>query len=121
MDSISGLFRSTMWNETIPTTLRGRLAGIEMLSWSSGPTLGGAEAGAVGSLAGVRASVVSGGVLCIAGTAALVLVLPRFWHYDARTAVVAGDDEGGVAGDDEGEAGGDAFPPPAHGPAPAPG
>jgi hypothetical protein len=35
--------------------------------------------------------------------------------------VVAGDDEGGVAGDDEGEAGGDAFPPPAHGPAPAPG
>ena len=65
-----------------------------MLSWSSGPTLGGAEAGAVASLAGVRASVVSGGVLCVAGTAALVLVLPRFWHYDARTAVAAGDDDG---------------------------
>ena len=80
MDSISGLFRSTMWNETIPTNLRGRLAGIEMLSWSSGPTLGGAEAGAVASLAGVRASVVSGGVLCVAGTAALVFVLPRFWQ-----------------------------------------
>ncbi len=112
MDSISGLFRSTMWNETIPTSLRGRLAGIEMLSWSSGPTLGGAEAGAVASLAGVRASVVSGGVLCVAGTAALVFVLPRFWHYDARTAMAAGDDDGG--------AGADAILPPAHGPAPAP-
>lgn len=101
MDSISGLFRSTMWNETIPAHLRGRLAGIEMLSWSSGPTLGGAEAGAVAALAGLRASVVTGGVLCIAGTAALVALLPRFWSYDARSP-------------------GDAVAPPAHGPAPAP-
>jgi len=112
MDSISGLFRSTIWNETIPTNLRGRLAGIEMLSWSSGPTLGGAEAGAVAALAGVRASVVSGGVLCMAGTAALVFALPRFWSYDARTAVPAGDDGA--------DAGAGISPPPAHGPAPTP-
>jgi len=101
MDSISGLFRSTIWNSTIPVHLRGRLAGIEMLSWSSGPTLGGAEAGAVAALAGLRAAVVSGGVLCVAGTAVLVAALPRFWSYDARLPV-------------EGR------PPPAHGPAPAP-
>jgi hypothetical protein len=101
MDSISGLFRSTIWNSTIPAYLRGRLAGIEMLSWSSGPTLGGAEAGAVAALAGVRAAVVSGGVLCVAGTALLVAVLPRFWSYDARAPV-------------------EGLPPPAHGPAPAP-
>jgi MFS family permease len=85
MDSVSGLFRSTIWNGTIPAHLRGRLAGIEMLSWSSGPTLGGAEAGAVAALAGVRASVVSGSVLCVLGTAALALALPRFLAYDART------------------------------------
>src|SRR3954471_6784283 len=102
MDAVSGLFRSTMWNETIPAHLRGRLAGIEMLSWSSGPTLGDAEAGAVAALAGVRAAVVSGGVLCVAGTAALVLALPRFWAYDARTP-------------DEMPA-----PPPVRGPAPTP-
>ena len=101
MDSISGLFRSTIWNETVPAHLRGRLAGIEMLSWSSGPTLGGAEAGAVASLAGLRASVISGGVLCVAGTALLVLLMPRFWAYDARSPA-------------------DTVPPPAHGPAPAP-
>jgi MFS family permease len=86
MDAISGIFRSAIWNETIPDHLRGRLAGMEMLSWSSGPTLGNAEAGAVAALASVRASVVSGGLLCVAGTVALALALPRFWRYDSRAA-----------------------------------
>ena len=36
-DMVSGLFRTTMWNQSIPDSLRGRLAGIEMLSYSSGP------------------------------------------------------------------------------------
>ena len=39
MDTISGIFRSAIWNETIPDHLRGRLAGVEMISWSSGPLL----------------------------------------------------------------------------------
>jgi MFS family permease len=54
VDAIGGIFRSAIWNETIPDHLRGRLAGVEMISWSSGPTLGNAEAGAVAALAGVR-------------------------------------------------------------------
>jgi MFS family permease len=82
-DMVSGLFRTTIWNHTIPDAMRGRLAGIEMLSYSSGPGLGNLEAGVVGALAGVRASVVSGGVLCVLGTAALSAVLPRFWRYEA--------------------------------------
>src|SRR4051812_254352 len=81
-DAISGIFRGTMWAETIPDRLRGRLAGIEMISWSSGPTLGNVEAGVVASLASVRTAVVSGGFLCVAGTLALVLALPRFWRYE---------------------------------------
>jgi hypothetical protein len=40
MDAISGLFRSVIWNETIPDRLRGGLAGVEMISYTSGPTLG---------------------------------------------------------------------------------
>src|SRR6185295_2745495 len=84
MDTISGIFRSAMWNETIPDHLRGRLAGVEMISWSSGPLLGDAEAGLVAALAGVRASVVSGGLACIAGSVALAVALPRFWGYDSR-------------------------------------
>jgi len=82
-DMVSGLFRTTMWNQSIPDSLRGRLAGIEMLSYSSGPTLGNVEAGLVESLAGLRASIVSGGVLCVVGTVVLAAALPRFWRYDS--------------------------------------
>ena len=58
MDTISGIFRSAIWNETIPDHLRGRLAGVEMISWSSGPLLGDAEAGLLAALTSVRTSVV---------------------------------------------------------------
>jgi len=83
-DMVSGLFRSTIWNQTIPDHLRGRLAGIEMVSYTTGPLLGNAESGIVAGLFGVRASVVSGGVLCVAGTALLSLLLPAFLRYDGR-------------------------------------
>jgi len=82
-DMVSGIFRSTLWNQTIPDSMRGRLAGIEMISYSSGPALGNLESGVVGALAGIRASIVSGGILCIAGTIALSASLRRFWQYQA--------------------------------------
>ena len=82
-DMVSGLFRLTIWNQTIPDALRGRLAGVEMVSYTSGPALGNVEAGVVAAIAGVRASVVSGGVLCVLGTVALSAALPRFWRYRA--------------------------------------
>jgi MFS family permease len=81
-DMVSGLFRSTIWNSTIPDNLRGRLAGIEMISYTSGPLLGQVESGAVASLAGVRASFVSGGILCVAGCAAAAVALPALWAYE---------------------------------------
>jgi MFS family permease len=83
-DMVSGIFRTTIWNQTIPDELRGRLAGIEQISYSSGPLLGQVRAGVVGSLAGIRVSAVSGGALCIVGVALTALALPAFWRYDAR-------------------------------------
>jgi MFS family permease len=83
-DAVSGIFRATIWNETIPDRLRGRLAGVEMISWSSGPLLGNAEAGFASALVGLRASVVAGGVMCVAGSLVLAAALPRLWGYDAR-------------------------------------
>jgi len=83
-DMVSGLGRSTVWNQSIPDALRGRLAGIEMLSYSSGPTLGNVEAGLLESFTGLRTSIVAGGGLCIIGTAFLSALLPVFWRYDAR-------------------------------------
>jgi MFS family permease len=84
-DMVSGIFRGTIWNQTIPDRLRGRLAGIEQVSYTSGPLLGNLEAGVVASLASVRASVVSGGVLCVIGVVLAAVALPAFRRYDART------------------------------------
>jgi MFS family permease len=83
-DVVSGLFRITIWNETIPDHLRGRLAGIEMISYTTGPFLGNAEAGLVASLVSLRFSVVSGGVMCVLGSGLLAAMLPAFIRYDGR-------------------------------------
>jgi MFS family permease len=83
-DAVSGLFRSVIWNTTIPDELRGRLASIELVSYSSGPLLGDVEAGAVASAFSPRVSVFSGGVLCVVGVGLLALALPQFRHYDSR-------------------------------------
>ncbi|MBC7274029.1 MAG: MFS transporter [Streptomyces sp.] len=84
-DMVSGVFRSAMWNQTIPDELRGRLAGIELLSYSVGPQLGQVRAGSMAAWAGVRASVWSGGVLCAAAVGLLALCLPKLMTYDVRT------------------------------------
>jgi predicted MFS family arabinose efflux permease len=83
-DMVSGLFRMTIWNQTIPNHLRGRLAGIEMVSYMTGPLLGNAEAGIVASLFSIRTSVLSGGILCVVGTAVLGAMFPAFLRYDGR-------------------------------------
>jgi MFS family permease len=83
-DMISGVFRMTIWNQTIPDHLRGRLAGIEMVSYTTGPLLGNAESGIVASLFSIRTSIVSGGILCILGTGLMALALPAFVSYDGR-------------------------------------
>jgi len=83
-DMVSALFRFVIWNQTIPNHLRGRLAGLEMISYTSGPKLGDAEAGIVASFFGLRASIVSGGVLCVVGTAVISLLIPQFITYDGR-------------------------------------
>ncbi|HVE98806.1 MAG TPA: MFS transporter [Mycobacteriales bacterium] len=85
-DMVSGLFRMTVWNQTIPDHLRGRLASIEMVNYASGPLLGDAEAGVVARLTSLQTSVVSGGLLCLAGLVGVVAFLPEFVRYDARQA-----------------------------------
>ena len=84
-DMISGLFRSVIWNQTIPDHMRGRLAGIELLSYSTGPLLGQVRAGGTAAVWSIRGSVVSGGVVCVLAVGALAATLPRFRAYDART------------------------------------
>lgn len=85
MDMISGVFRSIIWNQTIPDHLRGRLAGIEMLSYSLGPMAGEARAGLVADAWSVRGAITSGGIACVGMVALTGVWLRDFWRYDART------------------------------------
>ena len=87
-DMVSGLFRSIIWSQTIPDHLRGRLAGIEMLSYSSGPLLGQLRSGLMArTRLGVSGSIWIGGALCILGTAALAAALPRFSRYNGENGI----------------------------------
>jgi len=80
-DNVSAIFRGTIWNETIPGDLRGRLAGVEMISYLSGPLIGNVRAGWVASMSSNRVSIVSGGLVCIAGILLCIPLLPAFWRY----------------------------------------
>ncbi|HEX5495095.1 MAG TPA: MFS transporter [Mycobacteriales bacterium] len=80
-DMLSGLFRSTIWNQVVPDELRGRLAGIELLSYATGPVLGQVRAGGAAAVIGVRPAIVSGGLSCVLAVTALAARLPRFMSY----------------------------------------
>jgi MFS family permease len=84
-DMISAIFRSTVWSQTIPESMRGRLAGIEMLSYSLGPLGGQVRAGVTADLWSVRGAISSGGFACVAGVGLTAIWLRDFWRYDART------------------------------------
>ena len=84
-DQVSALFRGFIWNQSIPDELRGRLAGIEMLSYLLGPLGGQARAGGMAALTSLRTSIVGGGLLCIGFVFAIASLMPKFRAYDVRT------------------------------------
>ena len=80
-DECSGIFRDAMWKQSIPDHLRGRMAGIELLSYAAGPPTGQLRSGAVAAVTSVRFSLTSGGLGCIAAVAVVVAALPAFCTY----------------------------------------
>ncbi len=80
-DMLSGLFRGIIWNQTVPNDLRGRLSGIEMISYMSGPLLGNARAGYVASMTNVSTSIYTGGLICFGAVVLTAFGLPKFWKY----------------------------------------
>ena len=70
-DQVSVIFRATIWNQTIPDELRGRLAGIELLSYAVGPIGGQMRAGGMAAVTGLNGAVIGGGLLCVASVSAL--------------------------------------------------
>ncbi len=84
-DQVSALFRQVIWNQTIPDNLRGRLAGIELLSYSIGPLAGQMRAASMAAATSLSFSVTSGGIICVLVVAILALLMPQFRKYDAQT------------------------------------
>jgi len=84
-DMISALFRGTIWNQSIPDNLRGRLAGIELLSYSIGPLAGQLRAASMAAATSLTFSVTAGGLICVFMVALLASFLPKFRKYDAET------------------------------------
>lgn len=83
-DAVSGIFRISLWNNLIPHEFRGRLAGIEMLSYLSGPKLGDTRAGLVAKGVGIAPAILSGGILCVVGIIACCYRMRAFWAYELQ-------------------------------------
>ena len=61
------------------------MAGLEMLSYSLGPMLGQVRSTSAAQAFGLRASLGSGGVLCIVAVGVTCVTLPALWIFDAST------------------------------------
>ena len=75
-DMISAVFRHTIIQLTTPDRLRGRVSALNSMVVTAGPRLGDVEAGGVAALTSPFFSVVSGGILCVAGVAAIAALVP---------------------------------------------
>jgi MFS family permease len=83
-DVLSAVFRSTLVQLSTPDELRGRIMSIHGLVVTSGPRIGDIEAALVASLVGPQAAVVSGGVLCLLGVAAVARLFPELGSHTIR-------------------------------------
>jgi MFS family permease len=80
-DVVSAVFRGTLQQLVVPDELRGRLLAFNILVVAGGPRVGDVEAGLVASAFTPTISVVSGGLLCLVGVAAIATTVPRFARW----------------------------------------
>lgn len=80
-DMVSGVFRVSLWNETIPESIRGRIAGFEMLSYMSGPLLGNALLGFLADRVGIQTALFWGAVCSLLLLGIFNFCIPNLWRY----------------------------------------
>lgn len=84
-DEMSAVFRQAFWNESIPPEVRGRMGGIEMISYALGPLAGQFRAGAMSTWISMRFSLTFGGLASTGSIGAVAAGLPSLWKFDSRT------------------------------------
>jgi MFS family permease len=80
-DCMSGVFRTTIWNESIPESVRGRMAGFEMLSYMSGPLLGNALLGMFADLYGIQVTLAAGALVAVVSLLLFNCLRPQLWQF----------------------------------------
>jgi MFS family permease len=86
-DMVSAMFRNTLWNQTIPDSVRGRLAGIEMLSYMSGPLIGNTWMGFLAASTGTHhAMQIGAGVSAVGILVIVALWTPALWRFRSEIA-----------------------------------
>ncbi|MEU6067999.1 MULTISPECIES: MFS transporter [Streptomyces] len=105
-DSVSAVCRSTIVQTITSDEMRGRMSAMFVLVVGSGPYLGDAEAGGIGSLFSPRVSVVSGGLVSMAGALLIAVTCPQLYRFDSEdyaqrdeAAKADGDDPPGASGE----------------------
>jgi len=81
-DTVSTVVRQTMRQLLTPDHLRGRMTALGMLFFMGGPQLGELEAGLVAAWLGAPASVLLGGLGCLASVAWVAARFPGLRAYD---------------------------------------
>jgi MFS family permease len=80
-DLLSVVFRDTMWNVSVPDHVRGRVAGVESVSYGLGAPLGALLLGLLASATDPRIAAAVGGLSCALALGVIAITLPALTRY----------------------------------------
>jgi MFS family permease len=80
-DGLSAIFRMTLWNESIPLRMRGRIASFGMISYMSGPLLGNSIMGLLADRVGLHQSLALGSLVSFTLVILVSFIFPQFRSY----------------------------------------
>jgi MFS family permease len=86
-DLISAVLRNTIIQSITDDEFRGRVSAAHGLATQSGPRIGDLRAALMTEAYGARAAVVVGGIVALAGTAAVAKAFPQLWPYSQHEVV----------------------------------
>ncbi|MDX3658025.1 enterobactin transporter EntS [Streptomyces sp. ID05-26A] len=83
-DTTSEILRRALLQHHTPDRLQGRVSSLWLAQATSGPAVGGAEAGLAARLLGPGLGIAAGGVICVAGVVLVALTMPGLRRANLR-------------------------------------